>query len=76
MLNQFPDSNLESLTEVVKRYRAINAWANTPIFNEEGFERLMNIMEEAGELDQRADFDVIVDTEIAKKVVNQVKNID
>ncbi len=76
MLNQFPDSNLESLTEVVKRYRAINAWANTPIFNEEGFERLMNIMEEAGELDQRADFEVIVDTEIAKKVVNQVKNID
>lgn len=73
MLKQFPDSNVESLTEVVKRYRAINAWATTPVFNEEGFERLMDIMAEAGELEKRAEFEVIVDTEIAKKVVNQIK---
>lgn len=73
MLKQFPDSNLESLTEVVKRYRAINAWAATPIFNEEGFEKLMDIMEEAGELDARADFNKIVDTSIAEKIVNEFK---
>lgn len=71
MLNQFPDSDLESLTSVVKRYRDINAWAATPIFNEEGFERLMDIMEEAGELEKRADYNKIVDTTIAKKVVKK-----
>lgn len=74
MLNQFPDSTLESLTEVVKRYRDINAWANTPVFNEEGFERLMDIMEEAGELDKRVDFNILVDVEIAKNVVKKEEN--
>lgn len=74
MLKQFPDSNIDALTEVVKRYRNINAWANTPVFNEEGFERLMDIMEEAGELDKRVEFDLIVNIEIAEKVVkNQNK---
>ena len=37
MLKQFPDSSLEDLTEVVKRYRDIDAWAKTPVFNKEGF---------------------------------------
>lgn len=74
MLKQFPDSNLEALTEVVKRYRDINAWANTPVFNEEGFYRLMDIMEEAGELDKRVPFDKIVDVKIAEKVVKSVNN--
>ena len=74
MLKQFPDSNLESLTEVVKRYREINAWAKTPIFNEDGFEKLMDIMEEANELDERVEFNKIVDTTIAEKVVNEFEN--
>lgn len=72
MLKQFPDSTLESLTEVVKRYREINAWAPTPVFNEEGFNRLMDIMEEAGELEKRVEFSMIVDTEIAEKVVKSL----
>ena len=71
MLKQFPDSNLESLTEVVKRYREINAWASTPIFSKEGYETLLNIMEEAKELDKRVEFSKIVDTSIAEKVVNE-----
>ena len=74
MLKQFPDSNLESLTEVVKRYREINAWAKTPIFNEDGLEKLMDIMEEANELDERVEFNKIVDTTIAEKVVNEFEN--
>lgn len=73
LLKQFPDSNIESLTEVVKRYRNINAWAPTPIFNEEGFNRLMDIMEEAGELDKRVEYCKIVDTTIAENVVKKVK---
>lgn len=73
MLKHFPDSNLESLTEVVKRYRSINAWASTPVFNENGYNTLLDIMEEAGELDQRVPFDKIVDIEIAKKVVNDLE---
>jgi NitT/TauT family transport system substrate-binding protein len=74
ILNQFPDSNIKDLTEVVKRYRNINAWAKTPVFNKDGFERLMDIMEEAGELDKRVEFSNIVDIKIAEKVVNDSLN--
>lgn len=73
MLKQFPDSTLENLTEVVKRYRSINAWANTPVFNKSGYERLLDIMQEANELDNRVEFSKIVDTSIAEKVVNDLK---
>lgn len=69
MLKQFPDSNVESLTEVVKRYRSINAWSNDLYFTEDGFNRLMDIMDEAGELDKRADYNKIVNNEIVEKVV-------
>ena len=56
---------------MVKRYRSINAWATTPVFNEEGFNRLMDIMQLANELEKRADYNVIVDTKIANKIVNE-----
>lgn len=71
MLPYFSDSNVDNLTEVVKRYRSINAWATTPVFNEEGFNRLMDIMQLANELEKRADYNVIVDTKIANKIVNE-----
>ena len=69
LVNQFPDSTVEQLTEVVYRYRFINAWRNDLYFTEEGFNRLMDIMELAGELDQRADYDKLVNNQIVEKVV-------
>lgn len=73
MVKQFPDSSVEDLTEVVKRYRDINAWSTNLYFGEDGFNRLMDIMEEAGELDKRADFNKIVNNTIVEKVVNDFK---
>ena len=69
LVKQFPDSSVEQLTEVVKRYRLINAWRNDLYFTEDGFNRLMDIMELAGELDQRADYDKLVNNQIVEKVV-------
>ena len=73
MVKQFPDSSVEDLTEVVKRYRDINAWSTNLYFGEEGFNRLMDIMEEAGELDKRADYNKIVNNTIVEKVVKDFK---
>ena len=74
MQKQFPDIDHKNLTEVVKRYRDINAWMDTPVFSEEGFNRLQDIMITASELENVVEFETLVDLEIAKRVVNSFKN--
>ncbi len=59
--NQFPDSSVETLAEVVQRYRDIDAWNDTLAMKEESFDRLQDVMEMAGELKERVPFDMIVD---------------
>lgn len=65
----FPDISLEDLESVVKRYRDIDAWCDNPYFSQEGFERLMDIMSLAGELDKRAPYSVIVNNSIVEKIL-------
>lgn len=67
---EIPITNLEI---IVKRYRDIDAWCHTPYFNEEGFEKLMDIMELAGELDQRAKYADLVKNDIANNVISSIK---
>lgn len=64
----FSDSSVEDLTIVIGRYREANVWCDSPFFTEEGFELLMDIMEEAKELDKRAPFDKLVNNTFAEKV--------
>lgn len=69
----FTDIELDVLTEVVSRYRSINAWCANPIFSEVGFNRLQDIMIAANELDSKVDFNKLIDLSIAQKVVNDKK---
>ena len=64
--SQFSDIALNDLEEVVKRYREADVWCSSPYFSEEGFNRLMDIMEAANELDKRVDFNKIVTNEFVK----------
>ncbi len=57
IINQFPDTSLEDLEEVVGRYRKIDAWPTDTTFKEESFEHLQNIIKKAGELEKTAPFD-------------------
>ena len=61
----FPDADEAMLANAVRRYKEIDAWAATPIFTEEAFERLQNIMEIAGELEKRAPYDSLVTNSFA-----------
>lgn len=54
LLVSFPDTNLEVLTKVVERYKSIDAWNTTPIMTKESFERLQEVMTNAGELEKVA----------------------
>ena len=69
ILDQFPDTDVSMLASSVERYKSIDAWKDTPVMNKESFERLQDIMEEAGELDVRATFEKIVNNSYAEKVV-------
>lgn len=65
----FPDTSVEDLAEVIKRYREADVWCDTPYFKEEGLNRLMDIMTEAKELEKRAKFTDIVDNSFAENAV-------
>lgn len=69
----FPDSDDEVLTAVAKRYKEIDAWAQTPVFTEEAFQRLQDVMEMAGELDKRAPYEKLVTNSFADKAVDLIK---
>lgn len=70
---QFTDIALEDLTLVIERYKSIDAWNHTPVFEKEGFEKLMDVMALAGQLEKRADYDTIVNTTYAQEALKQVK---
>lgn len=69
MLPFFPDTSLEVMAQVVARYRAIEAWNRTPVMRQEALERLETVMESAGELEKRVDFDDLVDNTFAENTV-------
>lgn len=64
----FPDTTVESLETSVQKYKDIDAWKENPILKEEAFDKLQLIMTEAGELEQKAPYDKIVNNTFAEKV--------
>ena len=65
----FPDTDLNMLEQSIQRYKDIDAWNETPVLEEESFDRLQTVMEEAGELSKKAPYNVIVNNEFAKKAI-------
>ncbi len=68
----FPDTTEESLVMVAKSYRAIDAWMDTPVMKEEAFNRLQDIMIQAGVLEDKIEFTDVVDTSYAQTVVDKL----
>ena len=64
----FPDTTVDSLENSVQKYKDIDAWKENPILEEEAFDKLQLIMTEAGELEQKAPYDKIVNNTFAEKV--------
>lgn len=65
----FPDTDLDMLEKSIQSYKDIDAWNETPVLKEEAFERLQTVMQTAGELTEKAPYEVIVNNEFAKKAV-------
>ena len=69
----FPDMELKDLVTVVERYRSIDAWAEDPVLAEESLNNLMDIMQLAGQLNNRAPYEAIVDTSYAENAIANIK---
>ena len=63
----FPDTDVAVLEKVSARYRSIGAWNDNPVMKETSLERLMDVMTEAGELEERVSFAQVVDNRFAEK---------
>lgn len=60
ILNQFPDTSLNDLEKVIKRYRDIDAWPKTTNFSEESFNHLQDIMIQNGVLEQKVEYSKLI----------------
>ena len=72
LLKQFPSTAKESVAASLKSYKKIDAWTYDTTMTKQAFDNLQTVMENAGELDKRADYDKINYDEISKKVYKEI----
>ncbi|QNU07035.1 ABC transporter substrate-binding protein [Peribacillus butanolivorans] len=64
----FEDTNLDTMETVITRYKEQGSFATDPILDEEEWNNLQDIMDEAGELPSRISHDELVNTDFAENV--------
>ena len=65
----FPDTSIELLETAIQSYKDIDAWNDTPILQEEAFNRLQEVMTMAGELETQAPYNEIVNNKYAEEAI-------
>ena len=68
----FDGTSVNSLKVSLDSYKSIDAWVTDMAMEESAFTRLQDIIESAGELERRVDFDELVLTDVAHAVYEQV----
>lgn len=68
---QFPENDLKTIEMIVKRYQEQGTWKDNLIFEKKSFELLEDILENAGELEERVPYDKLVNTEFAEKAAKK-----
>ena len=66
---QFEETDIDTITTIVRRYYDQDTWKEDLIFEEESFDLLQDILDTAGELSKRAPYKDLVNTEFAKKAL-------
>ncbi|MGO5541066.1 ABC transporter substrate-binding protein [Blautia sp. HCP3S3_H10_1] len=67
---QFPETDLDTLTTIVTRYYEQDTWKENLVFEKDSFELLQDILESAGELSDRADYENLVTTAFAEAAIS------
>ncbi len=64
----FPDTDIEQLANAVQSYKDIDAWNETPVLKEEAYRRLEEVMTMAGELQEKAPYEKVINNKYAEQV--------
>ncbi len=64
----FTGTDLGILEKAIENYKTYDVWMTTPVTSKDGFTRIQDIMENAGELSQRVEYDTLIDNTFAEKV--------
>lgn len=70
---QFKETDLDTITTIVTRYYEQDTWKKDLIFSEEAFDLLQDILDDAGELEKRAPYEDLVNTEYALKAAENLE---
>ena len=68
---QFSESDIDTLTEIIDRYKSQDTWKEDPCISEDGFTLMQEIMKQGDELSKPVPFDKLVDPSFAEKVVSK-----
>ncbi len=69
---QFASTSLESIAVALDSYKAIDAWVSNMAMTRSALDRLQDIIDNAGELPERVEFDDLVDTVYAQAAYDAV----
>lgn len=65
----FPNTEHSLIVTVLNRYKDIDVWSSTPYLEEEGFDLLQTIIQDAGELKQKAPYDKVINNDFANEAM-------
>ena len=66
IIDFFPDTSMNDLIKIVKRYKEGNAWKENITINEEEFKHIQDIMKASNELDNYVEYDKLIFNEFFK----------
>ena len=69
ILPQFPDSDKETLTIIIDRYKQQDTWKENTRFDKDGFTLIQDIMEQGGELSGRVPYEDMIVTTFSEKAM-------
>ena len=67
IVDYFPDTSMNDLEKIVKRYKDNDSWYQTTYISEKDFNHIQDIMEYADALEKRAPYNKLVDTTYMSK---------
>lgn len=68
---QFTETDIDTITKIVTRYKEQDTWKNDTIFTEESYNLLTDILKESGELTVPVPYADLVDTSYAQKAAQK-----
>lgn len=69
---QFKETDVDTITKIITRYYEQDTWKTDLVFEQDAFDLLQNILEDAGELQERVPYSDLVTTDFAKKAIDQM----